>query len=75
VYVYTRGNKAGNDMAQVVEETKKFLKEVRAEMAKVTWPTFTELKGSTVLVIIASVFFAAYIAVVDLILTNFIKLF
>ena len=62
-------------MAQVVEETKRFLKEVRAEMAKVTWPTFTELKGSTVLVIIVSVFFAAYIAVIDLILTNFIKLF
>ena len=62
-------------MAQYVEDTRRFIKEVRTEMAKVTWPTWTELKGSTVLVIIASVFFAAYIAVVDLILTNFIKLF
>ena len=62
-------------MAQYVEDTKKFLKEVRAEMAKVTWPTMTELKGSTVLVIIVSVFFAAYIGIIDLILTNLIKLF
>ncbi len=62
-------------MAEYVEETKKFLKEVKTEMMKVTWPTWTELKGSTILVIIVSVFFAGYIAAVDLILTNFIKLF
>lgn len=62
-------------MARYIEETRKFLKEVRTEMSKVTWPTWTELKGSTVLVIIVSVFFAAFIAGVDLILTNFIKLF
>ena len=62
-------------MAKYVEETKKFLKEVKTEMMKVTWPTWTELKGSTILVIIVSVFFAVYIAAVDLILTNFIKLF
>jgi preprotein translocase subunit SecE len=62
-------------MARYVEETSKFLKEVRTEMLKVTWPTWPELKGSTVLVIIVSVFFAAFIAVIDLILTNFIKLF
>ena len=62
-------------MAQYVEETKKFLKEVRVEMAKVTWPTWTELKGSTVLVIIVSIFFAVYIAAIDLILSNIIKMF
>ena len=62
-------------MARYIEETRKFLKEVRTEMLKVTWPTWPELKGSTVLVIIVSVFFAAFIAGIDLILTNFIKLF
>ncbi len=62
-------------MAQYLEDTKKFLKEVKVEMTKVTWPSMQELKGSTLLVIIASVFFAAYIAGVDLILTNFVKLF
>ncbi len=62
-------------MAQYVEDTKKFLREVKAEMTKVTWPSMQELKGSTLLVIIVSIFFAAYIAGVDLILTNFVKLF
>ena len=65
----------GCDMAQYVEETKKFLREVKVEMAKVTWPTMQELKGSTLLVIITSIFFAVYIAGVDLVITNFIKLF
>jgi len=62
-------------MAQYVEDTKRFLREVKVEMAKVTWPTMQELKGSTLLVIIVSVFFAAYIAGIDLVLTNLVKLF
>ena len=56
-------------MAKFVEETRKFLKEVRVEMSKVTWPTWLELRGSTVLVIIVSIFFAAYIGILDIILT------
>ncbi len=62
-------------MAQYVEDTKRFLREVKVEMAKVTWPSMQELKGSTLLVIIVSVFFAAYIAGIDLVLTNLVKLF
>ena len=56
-------------MAKFVEETRKFLKEVRVEMSKVTWPTWLELRGSTVLVIIVSIFFAVYIGILDIILT------
>ena len=62
-------------MAQYVEDTKRFLREVKVEMAKVTWPGMQELKGSTLLVIIVSVFFAAYIAGIDLVITNLVKLF
>ena len=47
----------------------RFLKEVRAEMTKVTWPSWMELKGSTVLVIIVSIIFAVYIGVIDVILS------
>ena len=57
------------DMAKIVEQTTKFLKEVRLEMSKVTWPTWIELRGSTVLVIIVSIFFAAYIGIFDIIIT------
>ena len=51
-----------------------FLREVRSEMAKVTWPSATELKGQTVVVIIAVLLIAAFIGVVDLILNNAIRL-
>ena len=44
-------------------------------MTKVTWPGKLELRGSTILVILVSVFFALYIGVVDLIITNIIKIF
>ena len=55
-------------MSNIIEKVKKFLREVKAEMAKVTWPSWIELKGSTILVIIVSVFFAVYIGAVDLVL-------
>ena len=56
-------------MAQYVEDTKRFLKEARSEMSKVTWPSWAELKGSTILVIIVSIFFAIYIGALDLVLS------
>ena len=59
-------------MAKIVEESTKFLKEVRSEMSKVTWPTWIELRGSTILVIIVSIFFATYIGIFDIIITYII---
>jgi preprotein translocase subunit SecE len=56
-------------MAKFVENSKKFLKEVKSEMSKVTWPNWKELKGSTILVIIVSIFFAIYIGLIDFVLT------
>ena len=56
-------------MAQQVENAKRFIREVKVEMAKVTWPSMPELKGSTILVIIVSAFFAVYVGVVDLLLS------
>jgi preprotein translocase subunit SecE len=62
-------------MAKYVEETQRFLKEVRVEMSKVTWPTWLELRGSTILVIIVSIFFAAYIGIFDIIISIIIGFF
>ncbi|MCD6308900.1 MAG: preprotein translocase subunit SecE [Candidatus Latescibacteria bacterium] len=56
-------------MANWIDNSKRFLKEVRSEMKKVTWPSWIELKGSTVLVIIVAVFFSVYIGLVDFILS------
>ncbi len=44
----------------------KFYNEVKAEMAKVTWPKKNELLGSTVIVIVISAMLGIFIGIVDL---------
>ena len=46
-----------------------FLREVQAEMGKVTWPTRDELTSSTVVVLVVSLALAAFIYVADLVLS------
>jgi preprotein translocase subunit SecE len=55
-------------MAQYIENSKRFIREVRSEMSRVTWPNWLELKGQTGLVIFVSLFFAIYIWLVDTLL-------
>jgi preprotein translocase subunit SecE len=50
-----------------------FLHEVRVEVTKVTWPTWEELKGQTLVVIVAVLLISAFIGAVDLVLSNTIK--
>ena len=59
---------------QFFDKTAVFLREVRSEMTKVTWPSATELKGQTLVVIIAVLMIAGFIGIVDLILNNTIRL-
>jgi preprotein translocase subunit SecE len=47
----------------------KFLKEIRAELTKVTWPTRQELIGSTIVTIVVTVIVSVFIGVIDRILT------
>ncbi len=51
-----------------MEKIKKFLKEVLAELRKVTWPTKDELVGSTIVTIVVSLIVAIFIGIVDRIL-------
>ena len=55
------------------EKIVRFLKETRAEMRKVTWPTRDELIGSTKIVIIATIVVTIFIGIVDQILTLIIR--
>ena len=57
-----------------IDRSSSFLREVRSEMAKVTWPTGNELKGQTIVVIVAVLIIAGFIGLVDLILNNTIRL-
>ena len=48
--------------------SRRFLAEVRNEMARVTWPSRREVYATTLVVILTSVFFGVYLYGVDLIL-------
>jgi len=44
-----------------------FLKEVKAEVKKVTWPSKNEVYSTTIVVILATIFFGFYLFFMDLI--------
>ncbi|MBE0460202.1 MAG: preprotein translocase subunit SecE [Candidatus Aminicenantes bacterium] len=44
-----------------------FLSEVKAEIKKVTWPSRSEVYSTTIVVIIATIFFGFYLFFMDLI--------
>jgi len=49
-----------------------FLHDVRAEMNRVSWPTFKHVQNTTIITIIAVIFFAVYLFVVDQALSRLI---
>lgn len=53
----------------VVEDFIKFLKAVRAEMKRVTWPSGKEVRVATVVVLMTLLVVTGYIAVVNYVLT------
>lgn len=52
----------------------KFLKEVRLEMKRVTWPNRREVSGATWVVIVTVVIIALFIGVVDQVLMRLLGL-
>jgi len=58
----------------MLERLGAFLKEVRAELAKVTWPTRAELRESTVVVIITVIIITVFIGAVDQVFNYLMKM-
>lgn len=57
-------------MAQKIRWYKRiipFLKDVKAEVRKVTWPSRSEVYSTTIVVILATIFFGFYLFFMDLI--------
>ena len=57
-------------MSEAVEGKRKqgvgeFVKDIRSELDKTTFPSSTDVKNTTIIVIIAVFFFAAYLFLVD----------
>ena len=42
-----------------------FLKDVRAEMRRVSWPTVSNVKNTTIITLIAVIFFSVYLFAID----------
>ncbi|OGP86004.1 MAG: preprotein translocase subunit SecE [Deltaproteobacteria bacterium RBG_13_65_10] len=61
-------------MLPQVEKTQQFLKEVRVETKKVTWPTVQESVGATWVVVIVVAIVALFLFGVDFILARVINL-
>jgi preprotein translocase subunit SecE len=53
------------ELAAWPEQTKNYIDEVRAEMKRVTWPAWKQVRATTGVVIAAVFLFAAYFFVVD----------
>jgi preprotein translocase subunit SecE len=47
-----------------------FLKEIRVELGKVTWPNKNELIGSTIVVVVVSLILSLFTGVVDFVLSR-----
>ena len=50
--------------------SRRFLSEVRNEMARVTWPSRREVWATTLVVILTSIFFGVYLYGVDLLVSK-----
>ncbi len=47
------------------ERVGKFVRDVRAELGRTSWPTAEQVRNTTIITIIAVIFFAAYLFAVD----------
>ncbi|OQX50888.1 preprotein translocase subunit SecE [candidate division CPR3 bacterium 4484_211] len=50
-----------------------FLKQVKAELKRVKWPTSKEVRRLTLLVVITMIILGLYIGIIDVILTKLIE--
>jgi preprotein translocase subunit SecE len=48
-----------------IERLLQFLRDVRAELKRVSWPSLNDVKNTTIITVIAVIFFALYLFVVD----------
>ena len=61
-------------MKQLYEKLVVFLKEVRMELGKVSWPSRNELTVSTTAVVFFSVVMAAFIGIIDYALVKILEI-
>lgn len=60
---------------QYFEKIRQFLREVRAEMEKVSWPGRDEVRAATIVIIVLVLILAAFIGGVDFVVSRVLGLF
>ncbi|MDX2150101.1 MAG: preprotein translocase subunit SecE [Bryobacteraceae bacterium] len=58
----------GQRMSRFPARVKEYIEDLKSEMRRVTWPNWKQVRATTTVVIVAVFAFAAYFAVVDLLL-------
>ncbi len=61
-------------MKRLIQSLTDFFKDVKAELAKVTFPSKNETIGSTTVVIVFTLIVSIFLAVVDIILVRLLRL-
>jgi preprotein translocase subunit SecE len=61
-------------MRKGMQKIIQYLKDVRAEMLKVSWPTRNELFGATLLVIVLSLLMSVYVYLCDQVINRIVGL-
>jgi preprotein translocase subunit SecE len=64
----TQEQDSGNFVQRVTAwptRTKSYIEDLQAEMRRVTWPSWKQVRATTMVVLVAVFAFAAYFAVVD----------
>jgi len=56
-----------NDKIRWYKRFRNFLKDVKSEIKKVTWPARTEVYSTTIVVIAATIFFGFYLFLMDVV--------
>ena len=57
--------RVGSRKPSIFERFAQFVHDVRSEMKRVTWPTMKHVQQTTIITLIAVVFFAVYLFLVD----------
>jgi preprotein translocase subunit SecE len=57
-----------------MQKLMQYLRDVRAEMLKVTWPTWNELTSATMLVILLSIIMSVFVKLCDMGIGSLLKL-
>lgn len=61
-------------MANIFQKTRTFYGETIGELKKASWPNFSELKGSTWVIIISVIILGGYVALSDFSVYNWVTM-